>query len=322
MDITLMDDLDVTFDCYIKKTQNLLTPVSLPPSAGFRTYTENLGETKNKGVEFKVNYRIVRDAERDLYFSVFTSGMHNKNRITKISDALSLMNKDRDADKTGGGGGNPNLEENSAITKPSVRYAEGQSMDAIWAVRSLGIDPATGKEVFLDPKGKMVYGWRAENQVVVGDEQPKLSGTFGFNFEWKGFSVNTSFFYKVGGQYYNQTLVNKVENVDIQYNVDKRMLTDRWNEPGQAARFRKFSPYDPLTRPTSRFVQDLKELKMTSLNVGYDFRFCDFLKKSGIERLKIQFYMNDVFRAATVKAERGIEYPFARSCSFSLQATF
>lgn len=131
VDITLMDALDVTFDCYIKKTQNLLTPVSLPPSAGFRSYTENLGETKNKGVEFKVNYRIVRDAERDLYFSVFTSGMHNKNRITKISDALSLMNKDRDADKTGGGGGNPNLEENSAITKPSVRYAEGQSMDAI-----------------------------------------------------------------------------------------------------------------------------------------------------------------------------------------------
>ena len=100
VDITLMDALDVTFDCYIKKTQNLLTPVSLPPSAGFRSYTENLGETKNKGVEFKVNYRIVRDAERDLYFSVFTSGMHNKNRITKISDALSLMNKDRDADKT------------------------------------------------------------------------------------------------------------------------------------------------------------------------------------------------------------------------------
>ena len=87
VDITLMDALDVTFDCYIKKTQNLLTPVSLPPSAGFRSYTENLGETKNKGVEFKVNYRIVRDAERDLYFSVFTSGMHNKNRITKISDA-------------------------------------------------------------------------------------------------------------------------------------------------------------------------------------------------------------------------------------------
>lgn len=322
VDITLWDALDITFDYYIKNTQNLLTPVSLPPSAGFSSYTENLGETKNKGVEYKLNYRVIRDVEKALYFSVFTSGMHNKNRITKISDALSLMNKERDEDKANGGGGNPNLEDNAAITKPSVRYAEGQSMDAIWAVRSLGIDPATGKEVFLTPEGKMVYGWSAKNQVVVGDTQAKLSGTFGFNFEYKGFSVNTSFFYKLGGQYYNQTLMDKVENVDIQYNVDKRMLSDRWTTPGQVARFRAYDPYNALTRPTSRFVQDVRELQMTSLNVGYDFRYCGFLKKSGVQMLKLQFYMNDVFRASTVKAERGIEYPFARSCSFSLQATF
>lgn len=322
VDITLMDALDITFDYYVKNTQNLLTPVALPPSAGFTTYTENLGETKNKGVEFKVNYRIISDTDRELYFSVFASGMHNKNKITKISDALSIMNNERDADKTNGSGGNPNLEENSAITRPSVRYAEGQSLDAIWAVRSYGIDPATGNEVFLTPEGQMVYGWLAENQVVVGDKQPKLSGTFGFNFEYKGFSVNTSFYYKAGGQYYNQTLVDKVENVDIQYNVDKRMLTDRWTTPGQKARFRKYDPYNALTRPTSRFVQDVKELQMTSLNVGYDFRLCKFMKNSRVERLKLQFYMNDVFRASTVKAERGIEYPFARSCSFSIQATF
>lgn len=322
VDLTFLDALDVTFDYYVKNTENLLTPVSLPPSAGFSTYTENLGETKNKGVEFKVNYRVLKNNDKAMYLTVFASGMHNKNRITKISDALSLMNKSRDEDKANGGGGNPNLEDNAAITKPSVRYEEGQSMDAIWAVRSLGIDPATGNEVFLNPDGKMVYGWSSENQVVVGDKQPKLSGTFGFNFEYRGFSVNTSFYYKLGGQYYNQTLVDKVENVDIQYNVDKRMLTDRWTTPGVAAKFRKFDPYNALTRPTSRFVQDVRELQMTSLNVGYDFRYCNFLKKSGLERLKIQFYMNDVFRTSTIKAERGIEYPFARSCSFSLQATF
>ena len=322
MDLTLFDALDITFDYYVKNTKNLLTPVSLPPSAGFTSYTENLGETKNKGLEFKVNYRVLKDTDQDMYLSVFVSGMHNKNRITKISDALSLMNKSRDEDKANGGGGNPNLEDNSDITKPSVRYEEGQSMDAIWAVRSLGIDPATGYEVFLDREGKMTYGWKSDNQVVVGDKQPKLSGTFGFNFEYKGFSVNTSFYYKLGGQYYNQTLVDKVENVDIQYNVDKRMLTDRWTTPGVPAKFRKFDPYAALTRPTSRFVQDVRELQMTSLNIGYDFRYWGFLKKTGIERLKLQFYMNDVFRTSTIKAERGIEYPFARSCSFSLQATF
>ena len=242
VDLTLFDALDVTFDYYVKNTENLLTPVSLPPSAGFSSYTENLGETKNKGVEFKVNYRVLKNNDKAMYLSVFASGMHNKNRITKISDALSVMNNERDKEKANGGGGNPNLEENSGITKPSVRYAEGQSMDAIWAVRSLGIDPATGKEVFLDLDGKMVYGWKAENQVVVGDKQPKLSGTFGFNFEYKGFSVNTSFYYKLGGQYYNQTLVDKVENVDIQYNVDKRVLDDRWTTPGVPAKYRRFNP--------------------------------------------------------------------------------
>lgn len=44
--------------------------------------------------------------------------------------------------------------------------------------------------------------------------------------------------------------------------------------------------------------------------------------KRYVERLKIAFYMTDVFRVSTVKAERGLEYPFARTCSFSLQATF
>ena len=49
VDLTLFDALDVTFDYYVKNTENLLTPVSLPPSAGFSSYTENLGETKNTG---------------------------------------------------------------------------------------------------------------------------------------------------------------------------------------------------------------------------------------------------------------------------------
>lgn len=322
IDISILNALDITFDYYIKNTQNLLTPVSLPPSAGFSSYTENLGETQNKGVEMKINYRILKDVERGIYFSVFASGMHNKNTIKKISDALSVMNNERDEDKANGGGGNPNFEEAGPITKPSVRYAEGQSMDAIWAVRSLGIDPYSGREVFLTADGAMTYRWNPRDQVVVGDNLPKFSGTFGFNFEYKGFTVNTSFFYRMGGQQYNQTLVDKVENVDIQYNVDKRMLDNRWTTPGVPASYKRYSSTDGLTRPTSRFIQDLNELQMTSLNVGYDFRYLSFMQGHALERLKVQFNMNDVFRASSVKAERGIEYPFARSFSFSVQATF
>ena len=322
LEVSILNSLDVTFDYYIKNTKNLLTPVSLPPSAGFDSYTENLGETRNKGFEAKINYRAIRDSERKMYLSVYGSLMHNKNKITKISDALTTMNNDRDNEKTENSGGNPDYENGKGVTKPSTRYAEGQSLDAIWAVRSLGIDPMNGDEIFLSADNKMVYKWDPQDQVVVGNSLPKVSGTFGFNFEYKGFSVNTSFFYKLGGQYYNQTLVDKIENADIQYNVDRRMYTDRWTTPGVAAKYKAFNSSEPFTRPTSRFVQDLNELQMTSLNIGYDFMYCGFMKTKFIERLKLQFYINDVFRVSTVKTERGTEYPYARTFSFAVQATF
>ena len=77
------------------------------------------------------------------------------------------------------------------------------------------------------------------------------------------------------------------------------------------------------TRPTSRFIQDFNELKMTSLNVGYDFRNCSFMKRgNSIERLKFSVAMNDLFRISTVKTERGTYYPYAQSFIFSAQITF
>lgn len=318
IDLTLFKWLDFSFDYYVKNTNNLLTPVTLPPSVGFGTYTENLGKSQNKGFEGRINVRAISQNENDLHLNVFGSIMHNTNKIKEISSALSSMNSAKDSDK----GLSYNPDDKNKTTKPSVRYQEGQSMSAIWAVRSLGIDPGTGNELYLTKDGDLTYTWNANDQVVCGDELPKFTGTFGFNLDWKGFIVNTSFYFRLGGQMYNQTLVDKVEDSDLQYNVDRRVYTGRWTTPGQKAEYKKLTDPAYFTRPTSRFVQDLNELQMTSLNVAYDFRNCKFMKSGIVERLKLSFYMNDVFRASTVKIERGTDYPFARSFSFQLQATF
>ena len=318
LDLSVFGRVDLTFDYYIKNTSNLLTPVTLPPSAGFSSYTENLGKSQNKGFELQASVRAINNSDQDLHLNVFASLMHNTNKIKEINEALSSMNDSKDSDK----GLNYDQDTKEKTTKPSVRYAEGQSMSAIWAVRSLGIDPGTGNELFLTKDGDLTYTWDSDDQVVCGDELPKYTGTFGFNLDWKGFSVNTSFYYRLGGQMYNQTLVDKVENCDMNYNVDHRVYTGRWTTPGEKAEFKKMTDPNYFTRPTSRFVQDLSELQMTSLNIGYDFRNCKFMQKGIIERLKLSFYMNDVFRLSTVKTERGTDYPFARSFSFQLQATF
>ena len=62
-------------------------------------------------------------------------------------------------------------------------------------------------------------------------------------------------------------------------------------------------------------------ITLSSLNLSYQFD-AGRLRHYGIERLKLSLIGNDVFRASTVKMERGTSYPFARNYSVALQVTF
>jgi tonB-linked outer membrane protein, susC/ragA family len=306
-DARLFEGLTLRFDYYISNTDNLLVDFDLSGSTGFSTFKENLGEVQNRGFDATLSWKLYNHVETDSYFTLFGSVSSNKNKIVKISDALTKSNEAQDSEDV-----NP--------SKPYTRFEEGQSTSAIWAVRSLGIDPATGNEMFLDRNGRKTYKWNINDQVVCGESNPKAQGNFGFNAEYKGIALNCSFSYKLGGDYYNQTLVDRVENVDIQYNVDRRVFTGTWKKAGDVTFFKRISDTPTTTRPTSRFVERLNELSLASLNVSYDFRHVNISKF--VERLKLSFYLTDVFRVSTVKAERGLEYPFARTYSFGLQATF
>ena len=309
VDINVMSRLSVRYDYYTQKTEDQLLALTIPPSMGFRSYMENLGSTENKGMELKLNAHLLYDPASNKYLSTFFSIAKNSNKLKKISNALKSYNDEVDSEIQGG-----------KTNKPQLHFIEGESMNAIWAVRSLGIDPATGDEVYLTKNGDKTMVWRTEDQVVCGDAMPKYTGTFGVNVDYKGVFMNMSFYYQLGGQVYNQTLVNRVENAYVGLNVDKRIYDAVWKQPGDIVDF-SYSPAK-VTKPSSRFVQDLNELRFSTLNIGYDFRNTELLTRLKISQLKVSFYMNDIFRASTVKVERGLDYPFARTYSFSLQATF
>lgn len=318
LDISLFRNrLSGRFDLYKATTTSMLTDVTVPQSTGFSTYRENLGEAENKGFEGYLNYRIYEDKQSRSFVNIYTSVANNVNKINKISESLKKFNDDQDAikDQTDAQGGKTQL------TTPSVRYVEGQSLNAIWAVRSLGIDPANGKEIFVKKNGEVTYEYNTADQVVCGDLLPKFNGNFGISAEVKNIGINLSFGYRLGGQIYNSTLVNKVENADIKYNVDRRIFTDRWQQPGDYALYKSIKDLT-YTKPTSRFVEDYDLLTLSSVNLSYDFRDSRIVKNSFLERLKIQFYANDLFTLSTVKVERGTSYPFARNFTFSIQASF
>ena len=325
LDLTLWKNrIDISADYYIKTSKDVLTAVTLAPSLGFSSYMDNLGEVENRGYELSLRATLIRDQSKKIFWSVNGSAIHNKNKLLKISNALKAYNEtsDSELDKE------PNTDgKKSEVNRPRVRYVEGASMNSIWVNHSLGIDPATGKEIFVARNGDLVTDWSSANYVIGGCTDSKVEATFGSNFTWKGLSLNMTFRYRIGGQMYNQTLVDKVQDVDPRYNVDKRAFEQRWQEPGDKVRFAAFRTelnginVAYVTRPTSRFVEDYNYLELATLNLSYEFGTAK-LQRCGIKRLKAMFYMNDVFHVSNVKQERGIDYPFARNFSIGLQARF
>ncbi|GHT59441.1 SusC/RagA family TonB-linked outer membrane protein [Bacteroidia bacterium] len=305
------------FDYYTATTEGMITDITLPESTGFSSYTENLGEAENKGFETRLNFKVLENKKNRAYLNIYASVAHNTNKIKKISESLREYNSGQDAIKDLA----DDLSIKAAQTTPSVRFEEGQSLNAIWAVKSLGIDPVNGKEIFLKKNGEVTYEYSATDQVVCGDALPKYNGNFGLNGEYKNIGLNVALSYRLGGQIYNQTLIDKVENADIKYNVDRRVFTDRWQNEGDIALYKAITDRS-YTRPTSRFVEDYNLLTLSSINLSYDFRDAGFLKKSQLQQLKAFVYLNDILNVSSVKIERGTAYPFARNFSFALQATF
>ena len=333
LDLAVGRWLTLRAEYYVQNTDNMLTDITLPGSTGFQTYKENMGEIQNKGFELAFGLTPWRDNEHRGWLTFTASATRNKNQIKKIYDIFRKSNDDADAALNGElpNDHQPTEAEIAAYklnaTKPATKYYEGCSMTAIWGVRSLGIDPINGKEMFLDKNGNVTYTWSSDDQVVIGDSNPKLHGTFGVNAGWHGWTLSAVASYKLGGDLYNSTLIDRVENVNGFGNLDKR-VSETWTTVGENALYKSITMgQNPnqvisITHPTSRFIQRNNELYLSNVTLGYDFYEMNWLRKAGLERLRLSFSANDLLRLSSVKIERGTSYPYARTFSFSVSATF
>lgn len=310
MDASLLNErLDLRMEVYRDNTKNALTSVTLAPSTGFSSYSENLGELQNTGMEFSARYVIINQKANGILWSVNVNGFTNNNILKKLSNKLKTANEDLNT-------------ANEKQIYPNVLLEEGQSMNTIFAVRSLGIDPATGTEMFLKKDGTTTYDWDIKDKVPVGIQQPKWNGNFGSNVLYKGFELNLIFNYQYGGQLYNYTLVDRVENVNVANNVDRRAYDLGWSKPGDVSLYKRIISTPNETQATSRFVQDDNNLKLTSASLGYNFFGKAFLKRWGFNSLAITALTNDPIWWSSIQLERGTDNPFARNYSLSLRASF
>ena len=305
LDVTLFNKrFSLTADYYYKVTDPLLIKVSTPLSSGTETYMTNAGEQVSQGLTASVTYYIFQNFEERFSWMIRANVRTQKTRIDKIGNKLSTLN-------SSGKGSN------------TVRYYDGADPDDIWAVKSVGIDPSNGKELFYAKDGSYTYDFSYDDEVICGNTRPDVEGVIGSSLNWKGFSVSLNFRYQMGADVFNEALYSKVENIsrsDLNKNQDKRALYERWQEEGDIVRFKNIASAE-TTPMSSRFVQEENVLTLESVYLGYEF-YDGWIKKLGLSSLKFQVSMRDVFRASTIRSERGLSYPFARSMEAGLSFNF
>lgn len=305
IDMTLIDKrLNITADYYHKVTAPLLINISMPLSSGTSSYLTNMGKQISQGLTLSASYYIIQKLDQRFSWLVRGNLRTQKTKLDKIGNKLDELNKSGQGHNT-------------------VRYYNGADPDDIWAVKSAGIDPSTGRELFYDKEGNYTYDFSYDNEVICGNTRPKIEGVIGTSLNYKGFSVSMNFRYQTGASVFNEALFNKVENISVSglnKNQDKRALYERWQNPGDKVRFKDIANA-ASTPMSSRFIQKENVLSMESVYVGYEF-YEGWIKKIGLSNLKIQASMRDVFRASTIKSERGTLYPFARSLELGLSFNF
>ena len=303
LDLTMFDNrVSFTVDYYHKVTDPLLIGITMPLSSGTTEYYSNAGKQTSQGLTFTAQYYILRNLEKRIMWSIRATGRTQDNKIDGIGNKLDAFN-------------------NSGRGSSTTRYFDGADPDDIWVVKSAGIDPSTGKEIFYDLEGNKLYDYSYDNEQVCGNTRPDLEGVLGTSFTYGGFTANVNFRYQLGADVFNTALWNKVENINFLYNQDRRALYERWHKAGDIAPFKDVRDYNPSPM-TSRFIQNEKTLTLESVHLEYQFFSDSWIKHLGLGSLRIFADARDLVRLSTIRAERGTSYPYARTIEAGVSLNF
>lgn len=311
LDLNMFDSrLMTNFQLYQKRTTPLVVGVDQAPSTGAKSYPMSVGSLTTKGFEYDVSYQLIRT--ENLSWRVQVKGSMYNSVYAGFGDKLANMDK--------------LARESSSLQ----RYRDGYSPNTLWAVRSLGIDPASGNEIFLDRFGNPTMVWDVRDEMACGEGYPKTSGSIVTSFTMKQFTISLAMFYAIQQQRSNKQLFDKVENISYQqvaYNQDKRALNDRWQNVGDRTQFKNIALASEQDMPhmSSRFIQTENSLTANTVTVTWRVPQGQWMKNLRMERLDLRAEASGssgVFRLTNVLVERGVGYPEGYRFALTIDATF
>lgn len=263
------DKITLTLDVYKKNTKDLLLSRPLPPSSGFTSIVENIGEMENKGME------VTLGTAYNLGPVEWTSQLNisaNRNKVTKLYN-------DQPIDEIGRG---------------DNRIMVGQPIGIFYSYKSLGVDPSTGDIVFADrdSDGEIT----SADRMVVGNPHPDFIGGFTNTFKYAGFDLSVFLQFSSGNDVFNGTRIF-LESL-TQGDNQLAAINRRWKEPGDITDIPRATTdgaaVSSNNRVSSRFLEDGSYLRIKNVTLGYTFN-SELMQRYHISSLRIYASAQNLF---------------------------
>ncbi|MDF2851081.1 MAG: SusC/RagA family TonB-linked outer membrane protein [Sphingobacterium multivorum] len=232
------DRVTLLFDYYNRKTKNLLTDLTLPSYIGFSSINTNLGTLQNKGLEFGLQARVLRNPD-GINLNIGANAAFVKNKILELPNNGNENNRQ---------GGLQVYDPASGQVKWVGGYQEGQSLGDIYAYKQVSIfqDDAevssiagnrtdniagiTGPNLPVGKNGRITPGdvnWLdvdgndiidSRDQVYIGNINPKWTGGFTTNLSYKNLSLFSNWEFALGHKIYNDLVARTLGNYQGTFN--------------------------------------------------------------------------------------------------------
>ena len=249
-DLNIIDNrFRFTFDYYLKNTTDLLSSVPLPPSIGFGSILQNIGEIKNQGVEFTVQADIL---DGNFKWNVAANISTNRNEVVELSEGNDIY---------GSGIGNPFY---SSINIARV----GEPFGVFYGLVEDGLDENGDiRYVDMNDDGDI----NTLDRVILGNPYPDFIYGFNSDCSYKNFSLSIFLEGAQGNDIFWATAGSHLNSFQRGTNQFADLYGNYWTpeNPDPNAKYPRISK-STAVGVSDRFIKDGSYLRLKSIKLAYN----------------------------------------------------